>query len=881
PSVQQSSFLSHIYWDIITITPVGYNGAKFLLHLIDYHTNYHWVKSVAAKSEAATKIKDWTAAVENTSGGFKVQVFHYDNAPEFLIDSLVNWAKAKGIIVKTGAPYVSAHQGKVERAGRTLMDSARADCIDADIPQHLWPLAIEHAAYITNHMPTAANDDSEPPIKKMFDIIGLNYQYDLRAIRTWGCTAYVRIPKERRKASEKLAPRAWKGRLVGIEGVHARIFKIWIPSLKRIVRARDARFIEFTPSTRDIEDFEFEATLVDPEIVEEGRMVFTNEDIHTSEPTTHPVPEESPQGEDHTPQADSQTNDVTPRLSTKTSPKDREPCAPMTPEPTPAADSDPDEDEIARMLEDQLLANPPDQQDDHDNGPRMPGAFDEEKAPLRRSGRRTERVDYKQLHTTGKRRGFMAIDLYRDRDVEVPGLRMFCLSAIKAGQISLLASTDMPKNWHQAIKRSDYDKVIRPAEQRELDAMALRGVFTMVNRPKSPVIPTRWVYTKKTPVDAEPFIKARLVARGDMERGEHYALITVYAAVAHMVSVRIFCTYVAIIDDEWFQVDFVTAFLHAGAKRPIFIEQPQGHSDGTDRVLRVNQAIYGLREAPLWWFECLTKELKKLGFKPLDTELCIFIRDDGVKLLVYVDDMIIAAPHKSLIEEVLVALEGIFNMKRIGEVKQFLGLQFTRNRNNRTIFIHQTTYTEGLMAKFADPGIHSAQTPWPPKTTLPSNWKSLPNIMQPKQWLKRTGSLNWLSIGTRPDIAYTVNKLCEANNGPKEVHGTIFKHLSRYLNGTKNMGITLGGKYDPRDLKLRVFADASFADDPCDRISTAGFVVYLANGPVMWKSKKQSLVTLSSTEAEFINLTPAGQAAIWVRDVLHDLGAAQQVTPML
>ena len=108
-----------------------------------------------------------------------------------------------------------------------------------------------------------------------------------------------------------------------------------------------------------------------------------------------------------------------------------------------------------------------------------------------------------------------------------------------------------------------------------------------------------------------------------------------------------------------------------------------------------------------------------------------------------------------------------------------------------------------------------------------------------------------------------MNKLCEGNSKPTSTHIEGVKRLLKYLIGTIDWGIVLGGlEYSKENLGLHIYADAAFGDDPIHRYSTGGHVVLAGGGLIYWKSKKQTLVTLSSTEAEFINLTPAGQSAI-------------------
>ncbi|KAF3062693.1 hypothetical protein CFAM422_010807 [Trichoderma lentiforme] len=136
-------------------------------------------------------------------------------------------------------------------------------------------------------------------------------------------------------------------------------------------------------------------------------------------------------------------------------------------------------------------------------------------------------------------------------------------------------------------------------------------------------------------------------------------------------------------------------------------------------------------------------------------------------------------------------------MKVLGEVEMFLGLQIKRDREKRLIFINQKKYITKVLNKFAPDIQNAATTPWPPKKEIPHNWKK-------GKALKKTGSLNYISVGTRPNITYTVQKICKANSGPISIHKKIIKHLFKYLYGTKKLAIRLGGKYNYNNLNPRI-----------------------------------------------------------------------------
>ncbi|KEY75242.1 hypothetical protein S7711_09305 [Stachybotrys chartarum IBT 7711] len=127
-------------------------------------------------------------------------------------------------------------------------------------------------------------------------------------------------------------------------------------------------------------------------------------------------------------------------------------------------------------------------------------------------------------------------------------------------------------------------------------------------------------------------------------------------------------------------------------------------------------------------------------------------------------------------------------------------------------------------------GANSISTPCPAKIVIPHNWKDK---------------------GT-----YTVSKLCEANNNPVAEHEAI----------------KLGGKLTDAGIRIRVFADASYADGLRTRASTGAHVVMMGIGPVFWRTKRQTIVAASTAEVEFMNLTPAGMSALWIAKMVSEMG---------
>lgn len=416
-----------------------------------------------------------------------------------------------------------------------------------------------------------------------------------------------------------------------------------------------------------------------------------------------------------------------------------------------------------------------------------------------------------------------------------------------------------------------------------MDKLTTAAIWELVARPHDKkVLLGKWVFDQKFDADGNWVNnRARWVVCGNFENGE-YSPHEVYSAVAHASSVRIFFNLVATMNLECHQFDVVGAFLHAIVLDDVevYISQLTGFEDGTGRVCRLKKALYGLARSPLWWYNTLAPELNKLGFEPLSTEGCIFKTTAGTMILLYVDDVRVAAKTLTDIDITVNKLAGIFELKKMGEVPTFLGYSVVRDRENHVIYLNQINYVNKILERYGKEGLNAVKTPWiPGKFMLPKTWEPVTDATVHYQ--RETGSINYLVTGTRPDMAYTMMRLSEANAGPSNEHLQLLHHLWRYISGTKALGLRCGGKMNPTsDLHLRAYGDASFASDLITRASVGGHVVMINDCPVVWKSKKQVLVTLSSTEAEFINLTPTALSLLWVANIMKDAGHHRQ-NPLL
>jgi hypothetical protein len=132
------------------------------------------------------------------------------------------------------------------------------------------------------------------------------------------------------------------------------------------------------------------------------------------------------------------------------------------------------------------------------------------------------------------------------------------------------------------------------------------------------------------------------------------------------------------------------------------------------------------------------------------------------------------------------------------------------------------------------------------------------------------------SNSTRPDISFAVNKLAAYTANPGLQHHGAIKRILRYLAGTKTLGIIYRKSQDETENNnlFHGYADASFANE--DLKSTTGYIFLTAGGAITWKSKKQTIIALSSTEAEYVALSEAGREATWLRNLYEELGFTQE-----
>ena len=144
-------------------------------------------------------------------------------------------------------------------------------------------------------------------------------------------------------------------------------------------------------------------------------------------------------------------------------------------------------------------------------------------------------------------------------------------------------------------------------------------------------------------------------------------------------------------------------------------------------------------------------------------------------------------------------------------------------------------------------------------------------LMSNKDVYRRAiGSLLYLSTNTRPDIAVGTSILSRRVENPREADWVEVKRIFRYLKGTRHKKLLLGVTSEKENINLIVYVDADWGGDVIDRKSNTGYCIKFMGSTITWTSRKQSLVTLSSTEAEYVALSEAMKETLWLRRLMKD-----------
>ena len=460
--------------------------------------------------------------------------------------------------------------------------------------------------------------------------------------------------------------------------------------------------------------------------------------------------------------------------------------------------------------------------------------------------------------------------------------------------IAFLAKSDRDTMYyHQAMKQPDKIQFQHAMEKEFLDH-SRRKYWELCHLDDVPkgtkILDSIWSMKRKRDILTRKIIKwkARLTVHGgQQEYGVNYT--ETYSPVASWYSIRMLLTLATLHNWHTRQVDFVLAYPQAPIEHDIYMKLLIGLKfEGIDKsqyCLRLKKNIYGQKQAGRIWNHYLVDGLKNIGFKQSKAgDECVFYRGDVI-FFVYVDDVCFISPNKESVEKAISDLKKPslakhkYDIEDRGDISDYLGINFRREKKDGTLHLTQPQLIDQILEEVGiDENVRIKPTPVA-STKLLTRDIHLPKFNNAFTYRRVIGQLNYLEKGTRPDIAYAVHQYARFCSDPRKTHADAVLHLCKYLQGTRDKGIIINPS---TDLSLKCYADADFignyhkhtaAYDASTAKSRTGFIIFFAECPIIWTSKLQTCIALSSCESEYYALSQALRDMIPIMELLKEINS--------
>jgi len=825
------------------------------------------------KNEVFKCFKDFYACIK-TQFNTQVRMIRTDNGTEYVNDEFSTFLSAEGILHQTSCPGTPPQNGVAERKNRHLLEIARSLMFTMNVPKFLWSEAVLTATYLINRTPSRVLEMKTP-----YEMIFGRNEFVL-PLKVFGCTCFVRdhIP-----SVGKLDPRAVKCIFVGYSSSQ-KGYKCWSPSERRLFVSMDVTFRESEPFYGEKTDlstlfFDLDSPSMDGDcregenetsVTKDGgdqprRMEITIGTIPRSMdgPNFTSIGESSNVQSGHV-QQQSSIMEVVPNDSASTQVNDsigmgfqhkniskvytrrkfRSQSDVVETAPVPASTSEQCPLASVRESEPEIIDVSSTSEIDVEDP-----SSDNLPIALRKGTRINAGVPRPRL-------GFEHdISNYVSYESLSPAYRAF---------IASLQCVQIPRDWNEA----KHDPKWREAMLEELRALEKNKTWDIVKLPMGKkAVSCKWVFTvKQTPEGKVERYKARLVARGYSQTyGIDYD--ETFAPVAKMSTVRTLVSCAANFGWPLYQLDVKNAFLHGELQEEVYMEIPPGLSipEVAGKVCKLKKSLYGLKQSPRAWFDRFKRALCAMKYIQCNGDHTLFYRHSGRKitiLAVYVDDIIITGDDEGEIKRLKENLSKEFEVKDLGQLKYFLGIEIARNPKG--IVLSQRKYILDLLHETGMLGCRPASTPIDPNHNLCAKSG---HPVNKERYQRLVGRLIYL-CHTRPDISYAVSVVSRYMHDPRSGHLDAVYQILRYLKSSPGKGLMFKSH---GHLNLEGYCDADWASCLDDRRSTLGYCVFVGGNLVSWRSKKQSVVSRSTAEAEYRAMSLVVCEMLWLRSLLSEL----------
>jgi hypothetical protein len=855
-----------------------YNTAYFSKNKSDSleHTNYHWNTVLKAEGSTCT-------------------TYQADGAPELISKDIIKLLSMCETRTMWSPAYTPELNAVIERNHRTIFEGGHAMLVESNKPLTFWCKAVSYSGLIFNVFPTNTKFGTMSPLEAKFGVVP-----DLRRFRVWGCICYVHVPKERR--ARGFIEKSYKAYFMGID-IKNLSFEAWIIDLGEMVTTAHLVFDELTPIPKTVtegtlefaegsknkKDFLFligqvyrddedgllyvtTRVTVQKGVIVTFRGTYINNTISKEEP--RPI---------HA--ADVVKMVLLYQMS-------HPPVVIVDNRPVRLEVRDVSEVPSSTVVDLPLAAEPATGQgqpmDDHSPVPTVTTQEEHKETTV------SDPV-YDSLSARAKRAA--------DRDARTV---VHIGSAAELSESVNLSYDGMQYTLHMeklgpSMQECNYNTQTATAEEAakwdeadmdELHSLVLvNKVWIGRNMPADKrAITTKWVRKVKT----SGRYKSRLVGRGfNMVEGVDFN--ECFAPVAKIATFRIFLTIVAFKGLSTASLDVKTAYLNSPIDEDVYLQPPADltrlltklitrtpeHQDrkylrrmvadvNGGAKLKLLKAIYGTKQGGRQWFITIDAYIKEHGFVSNPYDHCLYILiigADYVLLLVYVDDVLIGASNDELRDKYVKIFKDKWNITYNGKLQEFLNIQVT-HRPNHLIHMSQERYITTFFEQYGFQEDPSVDSPMQENLRLPAEEESDVTTKQAKfvanfPYQQIIGCVLYVNVCTMPTIACTVSLLASFNKNPTFLACKAVVRLAKYVYNIRKVGLQLGGGRG-----VSGYWDSDWAGCVTTRHSRSGGINFMGNGPILWYSKMQTGVALSTMEAEHNASVPAIQNNIWIKNVV-------------
>ena len=439
--------------------------------------------------------------------------------------------------------------------------------------------------------------------------------------------------------------------------------------------------------------------------------------------------------------------------------------------------------------------------------------------------------------------------------------------------------------YNQAMKQPDKPEWIKSVDK-EHERMSSNNVWTPKYIQDIPqhatILTTKWAMKKK----ANGTYRARMVARGfEQIDGEHFDQHDTASPVVSEITIRIMFVLMLMASFHAEVVDVCGAFLLGNFEpgHKMYIEVPQGFEKfyPPGIVLLLNKTLYGLRQSAMQFWKLTVRAFKAMNYTRSKADACLqfmWTTAGLVMWITWVDDCLCIGPKEEVLKA-KVKLGEFFDTDECGPLNEYIGMKIDWNQTNRSLKLTQPVLIQSYQDEFDLPG----ESPPNPATQgeILQKSKDGSDTLSPKLhkvYRKGVGKLAHMARWTRPEVLNRVRELSRFLHAPTQQHLNRMYRVMDYIVSSPLRGWKMSptGLWNGKDknflFELRGKSDSDYGVDPETRRSVSGTSVFLQDVCISARSRMQSCVTLSVTEAELVAAVDAAQDMLFAMRVLESMG---------